>query len=360
MNTTNVWHDKMMQICLTKQAIDDEAIASTSESVNDESEHVEHLAKIEPSYHLNDNELIDLFDESDIQNRNGESHEHRTSTPFDDNAFNDFGEMSAVGDDEAIENADAIENANAIENAFDSSPLPVENTINSVEEKEKVRFLNLTNEVLEISGDDLDALREELAYGSDNEDSFAELVKEFDNLVENGIKLPAPIKEELNDANGQSAEVPNLNENPVNDVTNDLDPENIGEPSTNDRIRAEYTKCQVENSTDPVLGNMARLFNVSDRIVSCLNKFSIKMVSLQELKNRWVLKYNIEVKSITYELLEFYNSLSGVIPKFYDEKFARIMFTSFIGSEKVAKAFEYDPKNNVVLFMKGMSFSYEY
>lgn len=259
---------------------DDEAIASTSASVNDESEHVENLVKIEQTYHPNDNELIDLFDESDISNRNGESHEHRTSTPFNDNAFNDFGELSAVGDDEAIENADAIENANAIENAVDSSPLPAENINNFVEEKEKVRFLNLINEVLEISGDDLDALHEELAYGSDNEVSFAELVKEFDNLVENGMKLPAPIKEELDDANGQSAEVQNLNENPVNDVTNDLDPENIGKPSTNDRIRAEYTKCQVENTTDPVLGNMARLFNVSDRIVPCLNKFSIKMVSL--------------------------------------------------------------------------------
>lgn len=64
---------------------------------------------------------------------------------------------------------------------------------------------------------------------------------------------------------------------------------------------------------------------------------------------------------MTYSLLEFYNSLSEVNPKFYDEKFARIMCTSFIGTEKVAKSFQYNPKHEVVLFMKGMAFSdYEY
>lgn len=58
---------------------------------------------------------------------------------------------------------------------------------------------------------------------------------------------------------------------------------------------------------------------------------------------------------MTYSLLEFYNSISAEVnPKFYDEKFARIMFTSFIGSDKIAKNVQYDAKDGTVLFMKGI------
>lgn len=74
----------------------------------------------------------------------------------------------------------------------------------------------------------------------------------------------------------------------------------------------------------------------------------------QVLQNRLVVKYNIQMKYMTYSLLEFYNSIAGdVNPKFYDEKFARIMFTSFIGSDKVAKTFAFDPRNSTILLMKG-------
>lgn len=248
---------------------DDEEIAGTSESINNDSEQGQNLVKIEPTLHLHDNnESIDLLDETEISNQNGE---HRSSTPFDDNDSIYFGDPSSVGE---------IGIDDSIQNAVHSSPLLDENANNSFEEKEKVRFLNLTDEILEISGDEFDALREELAYGSDNEDSFAELVKEFDNLVENGIQLPAPIKEELNDDDEQSANVPNLNENPSNDMANKFDLENIGELSSIDRIRAEYANCEVQNNTDPVLGNMPRLVNVSKRAILFSNKFSFKIICL--------------------------------------------------------------------------------
>lgn len=246
---------------------DDGEIAGTSESINNDSEQGPNLVKIEPTLHLYDNDSIDLFDESENSNQNGESHEHRSSTPFDDNDSIHIGDPSSVG---------AIGNDDSIQNAIHSSPLLDEIANNSFEEKENVRFLNLTDEILEISGDDFDALREELAYGSDNEDSFAELVKEFDNLVVNGIQLPAPIKEELNDVDEQSVNVPN----PTNDMANNFDLENIGELSSNDRIRAEYANCQAENNTDSVLGNMPRLVNVCKVIILCSNKFSFKIIYL--------------------------------------------------------------------------------
>lgn len=58
-----------------------------------------------------------------------------------------------------------------------------------------IRSLILPDEILEISGEEFDALREDLAYESESEDSFIGLQKEFDNLVSSGIKLPVPIKE---------------------------------------------------------------------------------------------------------------------------------------------------------------------
>lgn len=68
-----------------------------------------------------------------------------------------------------------------------------------------------------------------------------------------------------------------------------------------------------------------------------------------------MVQYNIEIKQMTYSLLEFYNSIGAeVCPKFYDEKFARIMFTSFIGSDKIAKNFQYEAQDSTVLFMKSM------
>lgn len=240
--------------------------ASTSASINNETVPVERSVKIDPQYQLNDTDLLEVSDDS---NQNNESvatlQDDRASTPFDENAPNNFENL--IGSVDSLGN-DPIQNAIDFTNDVDCSPLPPENENDSFEEKEKVRFLNLADEILEVSGDEFDALREEIAYGSDNEDSFEELVKEFDNLVANGIKLPAPIKEEVNDADGQSANVLNPNENPISDLPNKFNPENIGEPSPSDRIRAEYSKCEAEKNTDPVLGNMARLVNVSRRVIS--------------------------------------------------------------------------------------------
>lgn len=110
-----------------------------------------------------------------------------------------------------------------------------------VKEEPKISFLNLPDDILEISGDEFDALREEIAYGSDGDDSFDELRKEFDNLLAKGIDLPDPIKEE-----------------PV-DMLKHCDVM----PSATERICAEYPNSEIDDSFDPVLGNMPRLINVS-------------------------------------------------------------------------------------------------
>lgn len=68
-----------------------------------------------------------------------------------DNGSNNFDELNSF---------DAIGDDDSIQNAADSSQLPDDNANNSFEEKKKVRFLNLIDEILEISGDELDNLRE--------------------------------------------------------------------------------------------------------------------------------------------------------------------------------------------------------
>lgn len=114
-------------------------------------------------------------------------------------------------------------------------------TRTQVKEEPKINYLNLPDEILEISGDEFDALREELAYGSDGDDSFDELRKEFDNIIAKGIDLPGPIKDEPVDTLEKG------------DVM----------PSAIERKRAEYQNSETDDSFDPVLGNMPRLINVS-------------------------------------------------------------------------------------------------
>lgn len=44
---------------------------------------------------------------------------------------------------------------------------------------------------------------------------------------------------------------------------------------------------------------------------------------------------------------------SAIALKIHDERFARIMFTTFIGSDQVAKNFRYDPLSKTAMLMKG-------
>lgn len=75
---------------------------------------------------------------------------------------------------------------------------------------------------------------------------------------------------------------------------------------------------------------------------------------MKETKNRLVVPYNVELKYITYALLEFYNSMDfDKNPEYYDEKFMRILFTSFIGAGKVDQFINADPENMTILLIKG-------
>lgn len=67
-----------------------------------------------------------------------------------------------------------------------------------------------------------------------------------------------------------------------------------------------------------------------------------------------MVEYNIEVKYITYSLLEFYNTFNGgPNPLYHDEKFARVLFTSFIGTGKIAKFMKLNAEDKTILLMKG-------
>lgn len=140
-------------------------------------------------------------------------------------AHNDVGDLQEIAHSET-----AVENTN-------------ESAATKVKEEPKINFLHLPDDILEISGDEFDALREELAYGSDCDDSFDELRKEFDNLIAKGIDLPGPIKEEPVDS---------------------LEKRDVM-PSAIERICAEYPNKKTDDSYDLVLGNIPRLINVSKK-----------------------------------------------------------------------------------------------
>lgn len=252
-------------------------IASTSGAMGNESTQAESLVKIETSLNLNDTELFYVSDDL-VRN---EEHRDSISLPFDasDASSNVDNENSSVA---ALANVDPIQSA--IDSLIDiehpaspaqsSSDMPIQLRI---KEEKGMRFLNLPDEILEISGEEFDALREDLAYDTDSEDSFVGLQKEFENLVSSGINLPAPIKEEPNDGIEKGVNVSNHVENRNNDLANAIDNEG-GELCANDRIHPEYPNSQVDNNFDPVLGNMAKLVNVSERSTSNLNKCSNKIL----------------------------------------------------------------------------------
>lgn len=127
-----------------------------------------------------------------------------------------------------------------------------------IKKEKTVKYLNLPDEVLDVSDEEFEALRQEIAYSyDDNDDSFEELKKEFDGLLAEGYKIPMPIKEEPVDIGHESNHlVPNI--------------------STN-FIRLEYPNSIVEYDMDPVLGTMPRMVNVSiDYSFSLIDSLLIK------------------------------------------------------------------------------------
>lgn len=206
---------------------------------------------------------VDLLDTDIVLDVSGDSnenldisvdsqHEYRLQISFSDkDEICDTSQNSARAESVAnlVESVDTAQNYIDDVQEIVHPETPIGNMNNSsaelaptqVKEEPKTSFLNLPDDILEISGDEFHALREELAYGSDGDDSFDELRKEFDNLIAKGIDLPGPIKEEPVDIMEKS------------DVM----------PSAIERIRAEYPNSEADESFDPVLGNMPRLINVS-------------------------------------------------------------------------------------------------
>lgn len=250
-------------------------IASTSGVMDNESTQAESLVKA--SFNWNNTEFFDMSDDL-VRN---EEHHGLIPLSFDasDASSNVDNENSSVA---ALANVDPIQSAIdfLIDIEYPASPAQSSSDMPSqlrIKVEEGMQFLNLPDEILEISGEEFDALREDLAYDTDSEDSFVGLQKEFENLVSSGINLPAPIKEEPNGGIEKGVNVSNHVENRNNNLANAFDNEG-GELCANNRIHTEYPNSQVDNNFDPVLGNMAKLVNVSERSTSSLNKCSNKIL----------------------------------------------------------------------------------
>lgn len=120
-----------------------------------------------------------------------------------------------------------------------------------------LKFLNMPNEVLDVSDEIFDSLREELAYDDESDDSDSELQKEFDHLVESGVSLPKPKICKL-ETNNDTEEMTDVTEEPAIDT---------GETASGFE-HDEFASCEIETSLDPVLGNIPRKVNVSSDEIS--------------------------------------------------------------------------------------------
>lgn len=116
------------------------------------------------------------------------------SLQTDEDVLNDTSENEALAnEDESVANSvESIDTAhNDVDDGQAHPEIPIENLndISSelaptqVKKEPKMNFLNLPDDILEISGDEFDVLREELAYGNDCDDSFDELRKELQNSM---------------------------------------------------------------------------------------------------------------------------------------------------------------------------------
>lgn len=236
----------------SKGVSNDGEIASCSRAITDVPRVVLNRVKVEPASRFNNTNTLEISDESIEQDlpQNLPQQYHQINPFFDDDFL---GDVNHVADDDS---GDLMPNISAEEDENASEP--------QIKQEQKINFLNLPDELLDISDDEFDALRDEIAYGN-GEDSFEELRNEFDNLIKNGIKLPAAIKEEP----AEEKSVVHLNVVAENNVlSGELSValnevvENDGAPSAHDRLRLEYAKCKLVNACDPVLGNLVRFENV--------------------------------------------------------------------------------------------------
>lgn len=138
----------------------------------------------------------------------------------------------------------------------------------AIKSEEPIVFLNLPNEVLDVSDDLFDALREEIAYDGDSDNSLDELKKEFDHLIKDGKTLPPPLIVKVESETESISQIAqnDIEAVPIGDssATNVGNLSNPNESNESDAFTAaEYANSEVEDGYDPVLGNIPRKVNVS-------------------------------------------------------------------------------------------------